>query len=63
MFNPLSGYIKRKFEPVYDVVDALMSLNKQFETALKDDKVTKGEAINIQGRMKELLNSLKNVLP
>tara|TARA_R100000093_G_C1879894_1_gene53817 strand:+ start:294 stop:485 length:192 start_codon:yes stop_codon:yes gene_type:complete len=63
MFNLLSGYIKKKFGPVYDVVDALMSLNKQFETALKDDKVTKQEAINIQGRMKELLTSLKNVLP
>jgi hypothetical protein len=63
MFNPLKGYIRKKFEPVYGVVDALLTLNKQFAKALADDKVTKKEAVNLQGRMKELLTSLKNVLP
>mgnify|MGYP003151931376 CR=1 FL=1 len=63
MFNLLKGYIRRKFGPLYDVVDALMSLNKEFEKALADDTVTKKEAISIQGRMKDLLASLKNVLP
>ena len=63
MFNLLKGYIRRKFGPVYDVVDALMSLNKEFEKALADDTVTKQEAKRIQGRLKELLASLKNVLP
>jgi hypothetical protein len=63
MFSLLKGYIRRKFGAVYDVADSLMSLNKEFETALADDKVTKQEAKRIQGRLKELLASLKNVLP
>jgi hypothetical protein len=56
-------YVKRKFGQVHSVVAALISLDSQFQKALADGKMSKAEASRIEGRLKDLLTSLKAILP
>jgi hypothetical protein len=44
-------------------VDALVGLDAQFQKALADGKMSKAEASRIEGRLKDLLTSLKGILP
>jgi anionic cell wall polymer biosynthesis LytR-Cps2A-Psr (LCP) family protein len=56
-------YVRRKFGQVHSVVDALVGLDAQFQKALADGKMSKAEASRIEGRLKDLLTSLKGILP
>jgi anionic cell wall polymer biosynthesis LytR-Cps2A-Psr (LCP) family protein len=56
-------YVRRKFSQVHSVVNALVSLDVQFQKALEDGKISKAEASRIEGRLKDLLTSLKTILP
>jgi hypothetical protein len=56
-------YVKRKFGQVHSVVDALVSLDTQFQKALADGKMSKAEASRIEGRLASKLFSLSQVLP